>query len=134
MMEHFSRGNAMALCQIDKKEVKSILNIFTHDDCENMRQLPSFRTLVESETYENQIKLFKDDDYFKMVAYEKIVLIQKYIKRFHVFLKCLHALVDELPELPLGQNVSYCFSLKHMHSPLFFCSLEKCTLSQSLKL
>lgn len=112
MMEHFSHGNAMSLCQINKKDVKSILNVFTYEDCENMRQLPSFRTLVESETYENQIKLLKDDAYFKEVAYEKILLIQRYIKRFHVFLKCLHALVEDLPEQPLGQHVSYCFNLK----------------------
>lgn len=111
MMEHFSWGNAMALCQINKKEVKSILNIFRHDDCENMRQLMSFRTLVESETYENQIKLLNDDEYFKKVAYEKIILIQKYIKRFHVFLKCLHALVEDLLEMPLGKNVSYTVSV-----------------------
>lgn len=43
MMEHFCYGNAMALCSLDKKEVKEVLNIFKHEDFENVRHLKSFR-------------------------------------------------------------------------------------------
>lgn len=106
MMEHFCYGNAMALCQIDRKEVKELLGMFNHEDCENIRQLMSFRTLVESESHQNRIKLLTDDTYFKKIVLEKIVIIQRYIRRLHIFLKCLHCLVTDLPGSPLGKNVS----------------------------
>lgn len=43
MMEHFSYGNAMALCQLEKTAVKNVLADFNHKDCENVRHLLSFR-------------------------------------------------------------------------------------------
>ncbi|KAL1512990.1 hypothetical protein ABEB36_002482 [Hypothenemus hampei] len=105
MMEHFCYGNAMALCQIEKKEAKYILECFSHDDCENVRHLMSFRKMVESESYENRIKLLTDDVYFKDVVFEKVTNLQKYIKRLHIFLKCVHVMVEDLPGFPLGKNL-----------------------------
>ncbi|CAG9759784.1 unnamed protein product [Ceutorhynchus assimilis] len=104
MMEHFCNGNAMALCQVEKKDVKEILQKFTHEDFENVRHLLSFRKFVESEPYENRILLLTDDEYFKVIVFEKIVIIQRYIRRLHIFLKCLHTLVSDLPGAPLGKN------------------------------
>lgn len=68
--------------------------------------LLNFRTLVESEPHQNRIKLLTDDSYFKRIVFEKIVIIQRYIRRLHIFLKCLHCLVTDLPGSPLGKNVS----------------------------
>lgn len=61
---------------------------------------------MESEPYEERIQLITDDEYFKQTVYDKVVEVQKYIKRLHVFLRCLHALVYDLPGSPLGKNVS----------------------------
>ncbi|CAG9769059.1 unnamed protein product [Ceutorhynchus assimilis] len=104
IMEHFCYGNAMALCQLNRHDVKEILEVFTHEDFENVRHLMSFRKFVESEPYENQIRLLTDDEYFKLIVHEKIIIIQRYIRGFHVVLKCLYTLVSDLPGAPLGKN------------------------------
>lgn len=107
MMEHFSYGNAMALCNESKKEIKKIIKEYTHEDCENVRRLLSFRRLVESESYENQIKLLTDDEYFKTVLEDEVSKLKKYIRRLHIFLKALWVLVNDLPKAPLGKHVSF---------------------------
>ncbi|ERL84124.1 hypothetical protein D910_01470 [Dendroctonus ponderosae] len=111
MMEHFSHGNAMALCLMEKTAIKNVLVDFNHEDCENVRHLLSFRNLVESEPYEQRIKLITDDEYFKQAVCDKVVAIQRYIKRLHVFLRCLHALVYDLPGSPLGKNLRELYTL-----------------------
>ncbi|CAH1117907.1 unnamed protein product [Phaedon cochleariae] len=111
MAEHFSYGNAMALCSFNKKETSAIIAEFSHEDLENVRHLLSFRKLVESETYENQIRLLTDDDYFANVLTEEIVKLQKYIRRLHIFLKCLLILVEDLPKAPLGQQLRDLYSV-----------------------
>lgn len=105
MAEHFCYGNAMALCSLSKEHVCQLLSDFKHEDLENIRQLLSFRKLVEQETFENRIKLLEDDDYFAQIVSNSIINIQKYIKRFHVYLHCLFILVGDLPKAPLGKQV-----------------------------
>ncbi|CAG9771445.1 unnamed protein product [Ceutorhynchus assimilis] len=117
MMEHFCYGNAMALCQVEKKDVKEVLTIFTHEDFENVRHLLSFRAFVESEPYTNRILLIIDDEYFKVRVFEKIVIIQRYIKRLHIFLKCLYTLVSDLPGAPLGKNYREIYA-HAVHKPI----------------
>ncbi|KAJ8948400.1 hypothetical protein NQ318_009908 [Aromia moschata] len=102
MAEHFSQGNARALCTSDSKEIKRILQSFTHEDCENEGK---------NETYQNRIKLLSDDEYFKSVLEEEITKIRKCVRRLHVFLKCLHFLVNDLPKAPLGKQVRELYSL-----------------------
>ncbi|KAJ8929297.1 hypothetical protein NQ314_018004 [Rhamnusium bicolor] len=111
MAEHFSSGNAMSLCNSNKNEVKQILNGFTHEDCENVRQIMSFRKLVESESYANRIKLLTDDAYFKKILEQEISKINKYIKRLHIFLKCLFIMVEDLPKAPLGKQIRELYSI-----------------------
>lgn len=106
MMEHFCHGNAMVLCNLDKKETKEFIKNFDHESLENVRRLKSFRKLVENESYENQIKLLTNDDYFRIVLSDEIIKLQKYIRRFHIFLECLLILVADLPKAPLGKQVS----------------------------
>ncbi|XP_030747347.1 origin recognition complex subunit 3 isoform X2 [Sitophilus oryzae] len=105
MMEHFCYGNAMALCSLDRNDVKNTLNIFKSEDFENVRHLKSFRQLVESESYQNQINLLTNDVYLKGVIFENIVILQKYIRRLHIFLRCLYILVSDLPGHPLGKHL-----------------------------
>lgn len=104
MLEHYSYGNAMALCT-NITDTRTIINKFKREDCENVRQLMSFRKLVESRSYEERIKLLLDDDYFKQVLYEEIMKIHDYMRLFHLFIKCLHVLVYDLPKNPLGHQV-----------------------------
>lgn len=105
MMEHFCYGNAMVLCNLDKKETKYLIQNFDHDSLENVRHLKSFRKLVESESYENRIKLLTDDEYFRTVLNEEVIKLQRYIRRMHIFLHCLLILVEDLPKAPLGKQV-----------------------------
>lgn len=105
-MEHFCHGNAMTLCNMDKKYTSEIIKNFDHENLENVRHLKSFRKLVESESYEIRIKLLTDDEYFRRVLDEEITKIQKYIRRLHLFLECLLILVADLPKAPLGKQVS----------------------------
>lgn len=106
MLEHFCYGNAMALCSSNKQEITQILTKFTHEDYENVRHLMSFRKLVERESYKNRISLLTDDDHLKNVLLKETSQIQKYIRRLHLFLRCLFILVADLPQAPLGKQVS----------------------------
>ncbi|RZC34411.1 origin recognition complex subunit 3 [Asbolus verrucosus] len=108
MLEHFSYGNAMALCK--RKNINSVLVEFNHDDFENVRRFLSFRKLVESESPENKILLLTDDDYFRKVLKKEIKKITKYIANLHLFLKCLQILVCDLPKAPLGKQVRELYS------------------------
>lgn len=103
MFEHFSYGNATAFCR--RKKHKYVMQEFSHEDCENARHLMSFRKLVEKETPENQIKLLTNDDYFKNTFKMETKKIVVYLNHMHLFLKCLHVLVSDLPKTPLGSQV-----------------------------
>nr|CAH7723359.1 unnamed protein product [Callosobruchus chinensis] len=111
MAEHFCSGNVMSLCTLSKSEAREMLEMFTHDDFENARHLLSFRKLVEDQTYENRIKLLTDDAYFKEVMMEHLKTIQKYLRRFHLFLKLLHVLVNDLPKAPLGKKIRELYAM-----------------------
>lgn len=106
MLEHFSQGNIMALCL--NKKIKHLLSDFTKDDYEQVRKLLSFRKLVENEENpENRIKLLTNDEYFGTVLQNEIKKIRKYIIYMHLFIKCLHVLVADLPKAPLGKQVMF---------------------------
>lgn len=105
MMEHFCHGNAMVLCNLEKKRTSEAIKNFDHDSLESARHVMSFRRLVENESYENRILLLTNDNYFRRVLNENIVKIQKYIRRLHLFLECLLILVVDLPKAPLGKQV-----------------------------
>lgn len=104
MLEHFSYGNVMILCS--KRNQSDNISQLNHDECESLRHLLSFRSLVENESYQNRIKLLTDDSYFKTVLNSQICKIQQYLNTFHLFLKCLSMLVADLPENSLGKQVS----------------------------
>lgn len=105
MLEHFSRGNVMALCT-NLENLNTILSDFTHEDCENVRRLLSFRKLVENSPMEERIKLLTDTDYFLKVLKKELKKTNEYIDNFHLFLRCLHVLVQDLPKSSLGKQVN----------------------------
>lgn len=115
MLEHFSQGNAMALCT-KAKEIPKILDQFSHEDLEDVRHLLSFRKLVESSSPKERIALLTDDASFKETLQVELMKLHTYLYTFHFFLKCLHVLVTDLPKYPLGKQVD--FARKE-----FFCCL-----------
>lgn len=108
MLEHFNQGNAMVLCS--KKNPGEIIAKFNHNDCENARHMLSFRKLVENKSNEDKINLLTDDDYFKAVLEKEICKIQQYLNTFHLFLKCLKILIQDIPKNPMGKQVILVFT------------------------
>lgn len=105
MLEHFSQGNQMALC-CSKNKIDEILDVFTHEDFENVRYLLTFRRLVENEKdYDKRIKLIEDDTFFRPILKEELLKLHKYLSYFHLFIKCLYCLTYDLPKSPLGKQV-----------------------------
>lgn len=109
--DHFTYGNAMALCNLSKYVTQETIHEFTEDDFESVKQLPSYKKLVESESKEVQVKLLVDNDYFAEVLYQKICDMQMYIKLLHLFLRCLLVLVEDLPRAPLGKKVRELYAI-----------------------
>ncbi|XP_056635382.1 origin recognition complex subunit 3 [Diorhabda sublineata] len=109
--DHFTYGNAMALCNLSKYVNQETIQEFTEDDFETVRQLPSFKKLVESESKDIQVKLLVDNDYLSEVLYQKICDIQTYIQLLHLFLRCLLVLVEDLPRAPLGKQVRELYAI-----------------------
>ncbi|CAG9832857.1 unnamed protein product [Diabrotica balteata] len=103
--DHFTFGNAMTLCHLSKDVIVETLDEFTSDDFASIRQLSSFKKLVQNTSRDLQGKLLVNDDYLSEVMVEKICEIQQYINNFHLFLKCLLVLVEDLPRTPLGKHV-----------------------------
>lgn len=104
ILEHFSSGNAMALCT-DLKNAKIVLDEFNRDDFEDVRHLLSFRKFVESHSAKERIKLLTDDGFLKKKLLEELISFHEYLFVFHVFLNLLHILVEDLPKTPLGKHV-----------------------------
>lgn len=104
MLEHFSQGNAMALCT-KVKDISKILSQYSHEDFEDVRHLLSFRKLVESSPPKQRIALLTDDTFLKNSLHIELVKLHQYLYTFHFFLKCLHVMVADLPKYPLGKQV-----------------------------
>lgn len=104
MLEHFSQGNAMALCT-KTKDIPKLLDQFSHEDFEDVRHLLSFRKLVEGAPPKERITLLTDDAFFRKILQEELMKLHEYLYTFHFFLKCLHTLVADLPKYPLGKQV-----------------------------
>lgn len=44
--------------------------------------------------------------FFQRIVLDMIKTLQEYTDNFHVALKCLHILTNDLPQSPLGKHVS----------------------------
>lgn len=108
MLEHFSQGNPFALCT-KPKDIPKLLDQFSQNDFEDVRRLLSFRKLVEASPPKERIALLTDNQHFKKILQEELLKLHQYLHTFHVFLKCLHAMVADLPKYPLGKQVDTCY-------------------------
>lgn len=125
MLQHFSQGNAMALCT-KSRDIPKVLQQFSHDDFEEVRHLLSFRKLVEASPPAERITLLTDDDYFKKVLHKELMKLHEYLYTFHLFLRCLHIMVTDLPKNPLGRQVNDMIFSMACETNIYF-SCEKYT-------
>lgn len=119
MLEHFSCGNAMALCT-KSKDISKVLNQFSHEDFENVRHILSFRKLVENSSPKERIALLTDDTHLKKILQIELMKLHKYLYTFHFFLKCLHIMVADLPKYPLGKQVNNSIEIDYSVSYIAF--------------
>ncbi|KAK6628273.1 hypothetical protein RUM43_002085 [Polyplax serrata] len=109
MMEHFFNKNHYSLCcsmdDLDK-HVKQLKD----DDIEGIRRIPSFQKFVEGSSKDDRVLLLLNNDHTKKVVKQMICDVQEYMNNFHVALKCLHIITQDLPQYPLGRHLReyYC--------------------------
>lgn len=106
MLEHFSRGNAYALCTSSAHRTEKIYEKLTHEDIETIRQLKSFRPYVESMTSPiDVLGILSNDEYFLNALKVLVRNIHLYFLEFHCFVRLLFTLVRELPQSLLGKHL-----------------------------
>lgn len=111
LLEHYSKGNAFAICSTTYAESIRTIDQMTHVDIEMIRRLPSFRPYVESLTnYADVIAIFSDDEYFRSTLKPLVRNIFSYFLKFHCFVRVLLILVKDLPQAPLGKNLRDIYS------------------------
>lgn len=116
-MEHFGRGSIYALCSStnDREELEEIVDQLSAADMETIRQLPSFRPLIESlDNPQEVIDFLTNDDYLRRMLPSIVLDVHNFWFNFHCTLDMLLALVQDLPKVPLGKQLrelySHCIS------------------------
>ncbi|KAK6488421.1 origin recognition complex subunit 3 [Huso huso] len=104
LLDHFYSQPLSMLC-CDKQEARSRAKELSHEDCENIRQLPSFMRYVEKQEPEIQIQLLTSDQRVKDVTQSLLKELHAYHKNYYPVLRCLHALTSSLPKYPLGKQI-----------------------------
>ncbi|KXJ73230.1 hypothetical protein RP20_CCG016237 [Aedes albopictus] len=117
LMEHFGRGSIYALCSSanDREELEEIVDQLSAADMETIRQLPSFRPLIESlDNPQEVIDFLTNDDYLRRMLPSIVLDVHNFWFNFHCTLDMLLALVQDLPKVPLGKQLrelySHCIS------------------------
>ncbi|KFQ40108.1 Origin recognition complex subunit 3, partial [Mesitornis unicolor] len=104
LVEHFySQPLSVLCCQL--VDAKKRVNSLSHDQCENIRRLPSFRRYVEHEVSEKQIALLTEDDFLKEVVQKLLEDLYVYHENYVSVLRCLHVFTSSLPKYPLGKQI-----------------------------
>ncbi|NXG71011.1 ORC3 protein, partial [Baryphthengus martii] len=104
MVEHFySQPLSVLCCQLvdATKRVDSL----SHEQCENIRRLPSFRRYVESQESEKQIALLTEDSFLKETTLKLLEDLHVYHENYVSVLRCLHVFTSSLPKYPLGKQI-----------------------------
>ncbi|XP_040453472.1 origin recognition complex subunit 3 isoform X2 [Falco naumanni] len=104
VVEHFYSQPLSVLC-CELVDAKKRVNTLSHDQCENIRKLPSFRRYVESQVSENQIALLTSDSFLKEVTQKLLEDLQIYHENYVSVLRCLHVFTSSLPKYPLGKQI-----------------------------
>ncbi|XP_014434175.2 origin recognition complex subunit 3 isoform X3 [Pelodiscus sinensis] len=104
VVEHFySQPLSVLCCQL--QEAKKRINSLSHNQCENIRSLPSFRRYVESQVSEKQIALLTEDNFLKEVTQTLLEDLNSYHENYFPVLRCLHVFTSSLPKYPLGKQI-----------------------------
>uniref|UniRef100_A0A674IJE3 Origin recognition complex subunit 3 n=1 Tax=Terrapene triunguis TaxID=2587831 RepID=A0A674IJE3_9SAUR len=112
IVEHFySQPLSVLCCQL--LEAKKRVNSLSHNQCENIRSLPSFRRYVENQVSEKQIALLTEDSFLKEVTQTLLEDLHIYHENYFTVLRCLHVFTTSLPKYPLGKQIRelYCACL-----------------------
>lgn len=112
LLDHYSNGNAYAVCSIKFQQAKKNIENLNHNDFELIRRLPSFRTYVEEllskadvEQAQLVIDVFEKD---KILCKQLITLIGNvyiYFTKFYGQIRFLWMLVKDLPNAPMGKRL-----------------------------
>uniref|UniRef100_A0A8C0EQN1 Origin recognition complex subunit 3 n=1 Tax=Bubo bubo TaxID=30461 RepID=A0A8C0EQN1_BUBBB len=104
IVEHFcSQPVSVLCCQL--VDAKKRADSLSHDQCENIRKLPSFRRYVESQVSEKQIALLTEDTYLKETTQKLLEDLHVYHENYLSVLRCLHVFTSFLPKYPLGKQI-----------------------------
>ncbi|KAM9636499.1 origin recognition complex subunit 3 isoform 8-T13 [Morphnus guianensis] len=104
IIEHFySQPLSVLCCQL--VDAKKRVNYLSHDQCENIRRLPSFRRYVEGQVSEKQIALLTADSCLKEVTLKLLEDLHVYHENYVSVLRCLHVFTSSLPKYPLGKQI-----------------------------
>uniref|UniRef100_A0A4W3ITI3 Origin recognition complex subunit 3 n=1 Tax=Callorhinchus milii TaxID=7868 RepID=A0A4W3ITI3_CALMI len=104
LLEHFySQPLSLLCCALN--EANARVQDLTHDDCELIRQVPSFMRYVESQDPEKQVELLTKDHYLKDTVRKLLNDLHVYHENYLPVLKCLHILTTSLPKYPLGKQI-----------------------------
>uniref|UniRef100_A0A8C8BC27 Origin recognition complex subunit 3 n=1 Tax=Otus sunia TaxID=257818 RepID=A0A8C8BC27_9STRI len=104
IVEHFcSQPVSVLCCQL--VDAKKRADSLSHDQCENIRKLPSFQRYVESQVSENQIALLTEDTYLKEITQKLLEDLHVYHENYLSVLRCFHVFTSFLPKYPLGKQI-----------------------------
>ncbi|XP_078068596.1 origin recognition complex subunit 3 isoform X2 [Mustelus asterias] len=104
LLEHFYSQSLSFLCCTPDEANARVQNL-THDDCELIRQVPSFMGYVERQDSEKQVKLLTNDQYLQDDVQRLLTDLHIYHKNYFPVLKCLHVCTSSLPKYPLGKQI-----------------------------
>ncbi|KAI6071377.1 Origin recognition complex subunit 3 isoform X1 [Aix galericulata] len=104
IVEHFYTQPLSVLC-CHQEEVKKRINSLSHNQCENIRRLPSFRRYVENQPSEKQIALLTTDGSLKETVQQLLEDLNVYHENYFPVLRCLHVFTSSLPKYPLGKQI-----------------------------
>ncbi|XP_071597495.1 origin recognition complex subunit 3 isoform X2 [Heliangelus exortis] len=105
LVEHFFSQPLSVLC-CQNEDTKKRINSLTHEQCENIRRLPSFRSYVESQASEKQVALLTEDDILKGIIQKLLKDLNVYHQNYLPVLRCLHVFTSSLPKYPLGKQIT----------------------------
>ncbi|XP_053688466.1 origin recognition complex subunit 3 [Sabethes cyaneus] len=108
VMEHFFQGNIYALCSMtnDRDELEEAVEQLSSADLESIRQLMSFRPLIESlDNPQEVIDFLTKDDYLRRMLPCMIIDVHNFWFTFHCAMEMLQVLTVDLPKTPLGKQL-----------------------------
>lgn len=104
LVEHFHSQPLSVLC-CSLREARRRIQIFSHADCETLRQMPSFMRYVESQAPEKQVQLLTCDSAVKEITEKLLEDMHIYHENYIPVLRCLHSFTSILPKYPLGKQI-----------------------------